>query len=70
MVAGNSGEKVCTFVEFSRSVAPGAWRESKSQKMVCLLQSLLKIRPSVFAGMRHKVDDCAIVALNKDAGRA
>ena len=35
--------------------------------MMCLLQSLLEVRAAIFAGVSHKVDNRAVVALNDDA---
>ena len=35
--------------------------------MMCFLQGLLKVRPSVFTCMCHKVNDCTVVALDENA---
>ena len=35
--------------------------------MMSLLQSLLEVRAAIFAGVSHKVDNRAVVALNDDA---
>ena len=42
-------------------------RKTKDKQMTCFLQSLLEVGATIFAGVRHKVDNCAVVALNNDA---
>ena len=67
MVACNSCEKIGAFVEFSGSIAPVTGGKTKGKEMMCLLQGLLKVGASIFAGMRHKVDNRSVVAFNNDA---
>ena len=67
MVTCNACEKVGAFVEFPGSIAPGTGGETKGEQMMCFLQSLLEVGATIFAGVRHKVDNRTVVALYNDA---
>jgi len=69
VVTCDSCEKIGAFVKFPRSIAPSTGGKAKGEEVMCLLQSLLEVGAAIFTGMRHKVDNRPVVALDNDAVR-
>jgi len=69
IISSDAREKVCTFVEFTRSITPHNRGQGERKSVLCICKETLEVRTTKLAHGVHKIYDRTIVALDNDIER-